>query len=357
MNRSGVILIVILWILVILSVLAVGLGRRTSIDLSLTKFQVAKLKNDYLLWAGVMYGVSKIEKDVKDEKTSKYDTLRECGVALGDNETAEDAFKDVKMKEGSFSFLVPFKDAETGKLKMEYGLSDEERKINLNGINGLSNYKVLRELLMLRDVDGETAETIASSVVDWHDGDSNIFNPPYGAEDGDYANLSKPIHCKNLPFDSVEELLFVKAVTPEIFKKIKDDLTVFPLDAGKLSVNVNTAPEIVLRALGRSMAGPATNTDVADADSMAVKIINYRRGQDETEMTSDDRSINVSDTADLGFNTKEGDIFRTRLNEFASASRYIRLYVKSKAQESEVTSTVEAVVFKDDLSIVFWKRH
>ena len=52
-NKSGIIMIVVLWILAILSILAIGLGRTARIDLALTKHRIGKLKADFLSWASL----------------------------------------------------------------------------------------------------------------------------------------------------------------------------------------------------------------------------------------------------------------------------------------------------------------
>ena len=55
---------------------------------------------------------------------------------------------------------------------------------------------------------------VADAIVDWLDMDSSPR--PYGAEDDYYTALSPPYHCKNGPLDSLEELLLVRGVTPEL---------------------------------------------------------------------------------------------------------------------------------------------
>src|SRR5262249_41429140 len=55
---------------------------------------------------------------------------------------------------------------------------------------------------------------IANSILDWMDADSDPR--PGGAEDEYYMALTPPYHCKNGPLDSLEELLFVKGVTPQL---------------------------------------------------------------------------------------------------------------------------------------------
>ena len=56
-------------------------------------------------------------------------------------------------------------------------------------------------------------DEIAAAIIDWIDQDDNTES---GAETDYYATLDPPYAAKNGPFDTIEELLLVKGVTPEI---------------------------------------------------------------------------------------------------------------------------------------------
>jgi len=148
--------------------------------------------------------------------------------------------------------------------------------------------------------------------------------------------------------------MLVKGVTKEIFEKLKDYVTIFPRDTSRLLININTAPEIVIRALGRSVSGPSTNTDVQDADSMAWKVVTYRKGDDGKEFTADDRYVNLNE---LGLNAKERTIFLSAKTYMADSSNYLRIGVKGTDQKSGVESDIETIVYRDDLSVLYWYRN
>src|SRR5262249_10422864 len=57
-------------------------------------------------------------------------------------------------------------------------------------------------------------EDIANSILDWLDPDDSPRTS--GAENDYYQSLSQPYSCKNGPLDSLEELLLVKGVTPQL---------------------------------------------------------------------------------------------------------------------------------------------
>ena len=57
---------------------------------------------------------------------------------------------------------------------------------------------------------------IVDAIIDWVDVDDSRH--PYGAESSDYyQSLQKPYNAKNRAMDSIDELLLIKGITPEIF--------------------------------------------------------------------------------------------------------------------------------------------
>jgi type II secretory pathway component PulK len=85
-----------------------------------------------------------------------------------------------------------------------YGLDDEAAKLDLN----TATYDQLMGLPYMTD-------ELASAIIDWRDADSDLTGLD-GAEDDYYLTLPTPYHCKNAPFESVDELRLVKGCTPEL---------------------------------------------------------------------------------------------------------------------------------------------
>jgi hypothetical protein len=103
--------------------------------------------------------------------------------------------------------------------------------------------------------------------------------------DSYYQNLDSPYPMKESPFERLDELLLVKGMNAEKFRKLAAYLTIY----GNGRVNINTASRTVLLALGLE----AMVTD---------RILQARRGKDGLEATADDhiflRSFDVA--ADVG---------------------------------------------------------
>jgi DNA uptake protein ComE-like DNA-binding protein len=85
----------------------------------------------------------------------------------------------------------------------DFGVQDEGAKLNLNTATAT-------QLLMLP---GMTPD-VADAIVDWRDTDDTPS--PYGAESDYYGSVQPPYRAKNGPFETVEELLLVKGVTPDL---------------------------------------------------------------------------------------------------------------------------------------------
>ncbi len=149
----------------------------------------------------------------------------------------------------NFSILAPGMD-ETGRLAgVRFGLRNESAKLNVNALIALDeNSELLMPAMsamagdtaglaaslagslddsategeatelsltqtLLMSLPGMTIE-IADSILDWLDEDDEPR--PYGAELEHYSVLPTPYAPKNGPIDSVEELLLVRGVTPDL---------------------------------------------------------------------------------------------------------------------------------------------
>jgi general secretion pathway protein K len=143
--------------------------------------------------------------------------------------------------------------------------------------------KVTREILkrlLLSENFGITEESqavgIIDSLVDWIDKDDRESD--FGAEDSYYRSLEHPYGCKNGPVSSMEELLLVKGITPDILYGTKEHkglaqyLTVYGND-GK--ININTVDLVLLQAM-----------DALMTPEMAKSIIEYREREENKEKLS-----------------------------------------------------------------------
>ncbi|HDR15464.1 MAG TPA: general secretion pathway protein GspK [Desulfobacteraceae bacterium] len=143
----------------------------------------------------------------------------------------------------------------------ELTIIDASRKININrlvdesGVVNLRYTQLLRRFLSFGDfrLGSEEIEDILDAVTDWLDPDDEVTH--FGAENSYYMSLEKPYSCRNGPMGSIEELLLVKGITPEIFYGTDDNAGIgkFLTVHGDGKVNINTAPPVVLWSLSDRM--------------------------------------------------------------------------------------------------------
>lgn len=104
----------------------------------------------------------------------------------------------------------------------------------------------LRLLQNLEGVDTMQAAAVASAIRDWVDKDTDPTGFD-GAEDTEYLGVQPAYRVPNRYMESVTELLAVKGMTRELYAKLQCCVAALPQDV--TPVNVNTAPEPLLRAL------------------------------------------------------------------------------------------------------------
>ncbi len=114
------------------------------------------------------------------------------------------------------------------------------------GINVLTAEE-LRNFFAFVLRDYARADALAQAIVDWRDRDD--FPGPRGAERKEYLDKRRLHLPTNRRFEHIDELRFVEGMTPEIFAQIRPALRVDNWGRGDMPINVNTAPEPVLRAI------------------------------------------------------------------------------------------------------------
>ncbi len=93
-----------------------------------------------------------------------------------------------------------------------YGVVDESGRINLNSLLQIDKTgNTAQQILMALP---NMTQDVANSILDWMDADDTPRQD--GAENDYYSTQSPPYQCKNGPLDSLEELLLVKGVTPQL---------------------------------------------------------------------------------------------------------------------------------------------
>jgi type II secretory pathway component PulK len=103
---------------------------------------------------------------------------------------------------GYFWILSPYSKSDQ---QYQFGICDESAKLNINSA-------IAPELEALPTT--TLQQDIADAIVDWRSTASKASAD--GAESSYYNSLPDAYNCKNEPYESVEELLLVKGVTPQM---------------------------------------------------------------------------------------------------------------------------------------------
>jgi len=207
-QRSGSVLIAVLVMVVLLSLAAYQFSELMLQEYAAAQSALRATQAKALADSGVYYAAALLA-----DKTAITGTLN------GNSYNNESAFgaKQVSGGEGQrtgrFSIVAPYLPGEeSSSQSFRYGVSDESGKININALvkldtSGEVAYGILMKLPNM-------TEEAADSIVDWID--ANEDPRTNGAESQTYSGLQPAYRCKNGPLDSIEELLLVRGVTPQL---------------------------------------------------------------------------------------------------------------------------------------------
>jgi general secretion pathway protein K len=226
---------------------------------------------------------------------------------------------------------------ETGKLNVNV-LKDKSGKLNRAKID-----QVLRLIDLLnqqKDTQSQISYGLVSSMIDWIDRDDQVTSLPFirygakGAESNYYKKLKPSYACKNDLFEATEELLWVKGMTPEIYDRISDYITVY----GDDKININYAPALVLRSLSE------------EVDASLAQLIVDRRKLAPFESVTELRDVpGMRDS--IYFTMRQSTTVQPRSEHFQIMSRgsvdELNRTVVATVHKNAATRNIEIVLYKE----------
>jgi general secretion pathway protein K len=170
-----------------------------------------------------------------------FDSLREPWAdskALSDNSSS--LFEDT-------AFEVHIRDL-TGRIQIN-ALVNRKGEYNTDQKDLLTRFLSLERF----GLEAEEVDNLVDAIKDWMDRDEEVTK--FGAESAYYQTLEKPYLCRNAPLESLEELLFVRGMTRELFygSGEKPGVSGFLTVYGDGKVNINTADPVVLSSLSDNL--------------------------------------------------------------------------------------------------------
>jgi general secretion pathway protein K len=238
-NQRGIALFLVLWVMALLTVIAGEFCHAVRAEVNVTRNFKEETEAHYIAAAGVFWAVGELVEDVLIGKARL--------AADGDGEPIDARWR--------FNVDIPPVPFGNGRFKVEK--ENERGKVNLNRAGA----PLLRMMLNDFSISEETRDIIVASIMDWRD--ENDFTQFNGAENGYYLALPEPYRCKNGEFTTIEELLLVRGVTPEIFYGgLREMVSVFqemrkPVEKDKprrdeadfQRININAASPRMLRSV------------------------------------------------------------------------------------------------------------
>jgi len=237
-SERGIALLMVFWVLTVLMVIVLSFSYMTRTESHATLVFKEGMEKKFLAEAGIERGIMELFYRNQNFSVEGSDIWKIDGTPY-----------TVQMEDGYYTIRI----------------MDEAGHVNINSVSDI----ILKNLLLNVGVQAEEVDTIVDSIMDWKDPDD--LHRLHGAESDYYMSLPTPYKAKNANFDTLEELLLVKGVKPEILygsgekNGIIDFLTVNSISS---QININAAPKEVLMAI------PGMTPELADG------IINYRQSKE-----------------------------------------------------------------------------
>lgn len=208
-RRQGLVLLVVTITVVLLTMAAWSYSSQMLEALEASAMNSRGVEARLAAESGIEFAATRIlERDTEDDVNLYHDPDVFQAQVLTDSAAARGRLR--------FSLVVTDESsAESGGIR--FGLASENSKFNINRLIDLDNLDtedlglVYNSLLVIPGM----TEDIVDAVLDALDSDSD--RRPGGAELSDYESLGLYDAIPNGPFDSIDQLLQVSGVTPELF--------------------------------------------------------------------------------------------------------------------------------------------
>ena len=227
-KQKGMVLITVLWIILILSLVSFSLASAVRVEVALSQ--------------------------------QSFDSERAFFMAKGSAEVVYNSFakkqeipKDTPIRKENEEYIFPF---DSGEARVHF--ESNAGSIDLN----TAPDHVLASMFDSLGIPEETRNRLVDSILDWRDADD--IPHLYGAEVNDYPEntVSRRSRPRNGPFESVDELLLLRNMTPQLFygsfvvesptgkyRRVPGVRELVTVHSGLDKIDANEASYDVLRAL------------------------------------------------------------------------------------------------------------
>ena len=250
-GERGVALLLVLWMFMVLGVLALDFARYMRDDAMASVNLADETRGYYLALAGMNRAIFDAQR--RREKNGPAAPPGAAPVALqqGPHTLDEDEEDDQ---------LVPvdgqWHEGDFAGGRWAVRMTDEGGRISLNKADEMLLQRIIKNLVQGDPTAGidrrtqQVIDTVVDSILDWRDHDN--LKRANGAESAYYLKRHVPYRAKNAFFDSPEELLLVRGVTPDLYygsngmPGLRDVFSVYNRSP---KISLETAPPVVFQAL------------------------------------------------------------------------------------------------------------
>lgn len=241
LREKGVALIMVLWVMAILSIVALEFSFAMRTEINVTKNHKEDLQRYAMAQGGVQRAITELiyKHDARLQQIKKTLSLEEIPPE-----------QKGWMADGR-SYVLPFEQG-----SCEIRIMSEAGKVNINMVSE----SLLRKIIGQLGLEGEAKDVVVDSILDWRD--PNDLYRINGAENDYYLSLKDPYYCKNGNLDSIEELLLIRGVTPELYYGKKETpkgeeeagyrvglKDIFSIYAPGEQVDINSATPLVMNTV------------------------------------------------------------------------------------------------------------
>lgn len=209
-QERGIALVIVLWVITLLTIIAMGLTTTQRTETALIGNQVDTVRFRALADAALAYTVLNLTTSPPLDLAAE----SEPWVPDGQPHTWRFAGEALEIR-----------------------VFNERSRIDLNQ----ASREQLEALLLLLAVAPDEAAALADAILDWRDPDD--LTQLNGAEDDDYFAAGLPYGAKDGPFDTVAELRQVMGMTADLYRAMAPALTI---DSGATRVDARYASALVL---------------------------------------------------------------------------------------------------------------
>ena len=233
-RQRGIALMLVMWVLTLLTIMAVSMTATQRTETALTDNQVAETRFRMLSDAAIAYTALEF--------------------MMQPSESDEDVEASIWLPNG-VPRLWRFADTD-----LTISVFNEMSRINLNQ----ADPTLLAALLVALEVPEDQADRLAAAIADWRDEDDlALLN---GAEDDDYQQAGAAFGAKDEPFDTVEELRQVLGMTQDIYRRLAPEVTI---EGEETNVVMEFASPAVLAAT-QGISLEEAQTRIVERDSPTI---------------------------------------------------------------------------------------